>query len=290
MKSKGYEYTTYPRRFEGYKWYKPLIVGVLTAVLTLVAQLGLVLIGMLWGKFGMKGALDAMDRSSAAFFSGPGALMAIGGVAAMMGALALSARIVKDRPFSSYSSSRGGWNWGIFGRSMILAALIFGVLILTPTLLFPEEGADHVNRFTLIGFLLCTILVPLQAAAEEYVFRGLIMQTVGSWVKIPVIAIAVSSLLFAVSHSYGVYGIIAVLSHGLMYAVVTCYTKGLEAGSAAHIANNLLVFYLTGFGLQGTAESGLNSLIAVIIMSVLYVAAIIQLDRKYGWFSLSDPS
>ena len=32
-------YTTYPRRFEGYAWYKPLLVGLVFAVLYLILSL-----------------------------------------------------------------------------------------------------------------------------------------------------------------------------------------------------------------------------------------------------------
>jgi hypothetical protein len=53
---------------------------------------------------------EALSNSSAYFYSGPGLLMAVGGVAGMLPALALAERIVRGRPFSSYSSSRGGWN------------------------------------------------------------------------------------------------------------------------------------------------------------------------------------
>lgn len=31
-----HEYTTYPRRFDGYRWYKPLLVGILFVIFTLI--------------------------------------------------------------------------------------------------------------------------------------------------------------------------------------------------------------------------------------------------------------
>lgn len=104
-----YEYTTFPRAFVTYAWFKPLLVGLLTAVFALLIQGITYLISILW--LGSPELMrEALSNSSAYFYSGPGLLMAVGGVAGMLPALALAERIVRGRPFSSYSSSRGGWN------------------------------------------------------------------------------------------------------------------------------------------------------------------------------------
>ena len=289
QKDTTYEYTTFPLQFVSYKWFKPLLVGALVAVLSLVFQADVWLVGVaLLGD--METAREAVNRSSEHFFTGPGAFMAIGGIAITLPALAIAARIVRDRPFSSYSSSRGGWNWGVFGRSLALATVVFFLTTFGQALFFPEEGADGVIRFTVLGAVLCAVLVPIQAAAEEYLYRGLIMQTIGSWTRLPMVAVALSAIVFAVSHSYGVLGITSVFVHGLGFALLTWYTKGLEASSSAHIANNLAVFFCDGLGLVSNRDGGIDSLVIAVGMMVVYCAAVVLLDKKFGWFSCdTDP-
>ena len=280
----AYEYTTFPRRFLAYKWFKPLLVAIATAVLSLLFQSILTLACAIW-MGSMDLVMQVADRSHEMFFKGPGVIVAIGSVATMLPALFLGSCIVRDRPFSSYSSSRGGWNWSAFAKSLGVAAVVFGGLIVAQALFFPEEGADGVNRFNIIGLLLVLILVPIQATAEEYIFRGLLMQSIGSWTKRPVVAIVLSSILFAVSHTYGVMGLLGVFCHGLGLAFITRHTKGLEASSAAHIANNMSVFILSGFGLATTAEGGIASLVLTVVMMVLYCVAIVLLDKRFSWFT-----
>lgn len=284
MEQNAYEYTTFPRRFVTYKWFKPLIVGLITVLFAFLCQMmSLALAGLWLGDYNL--IREATERSSEHFFTGPGAFLAIGGVASLLPSLAIASRIVGDRPFSSYSSSRGGWNWGAFAKCLVLAAIVFGGAIVTDALLLPDPAADHVNRFTMIGLLVCLIAVPIQATAEEYIYRGLIMQAVGSWTNIPLVAMLISSVLFAISHSYGVFGIAAVLVNGLGFAFLTRYSKGLEASSSAHIANNLAVFLCNGVGLASSNESGLEGLIATTAMMTIYCVATVLLDKKYGWFT-----
>lgn len=280
----AYEYTTFPRRFLAYKWFKPLLVAAATAVLVLLFQLVLGVACAIWVG-GMDLMMESMNRSNELFFRGPGAIMAIGGVATLLPALFLASCIVRDRPFSSYSSSRGGWNWGAFAKSLGVAAIVFGVIIVAQALLLPEPGVDGVNRFNIIGFLAILILVPIQATAEEYVYRGLAMQAIGSWTNLPVLALVLSSLLFAVSHSYGVLGILSVFCHGLGLAFITQHTKGLEASSAAHIANNTAVFILNGLGLATSSEGGIDSFVITVVMMAIYCVAIVLLDKRFSWFT-----
>ena len=100
----SYEYTTFPRAFVTYAWFKPLLVALLTAAFTLMIIGITVLIGLLWlGDPGLMGEV-LTNSTSAYFYSGPGLLIAAGGVAGFLPALALAERIVRGRPFSSYSS------------------------------------------------------------------------------------------------------------------------------------------------------------------------------------------
>lgn len=280
----SYEYTTFPRVFVTYAWFKPLLVALLTAVFTLMIQGITLLICLLW--LGDPALMrEAMSNSSPYFYSGPGLLVAVGGVAGMLPALALAERIVRGRPFSSYSSSRGGWNWAAYVKCLVLAVIVFGAESVAMILGMPDAGADGINKFTIFGAVICIVVVPLQAAAEEYIYRGLLMQAIGSWTKLPALAVVLSAIVFGISHSYGVLGITAVGIQGLGFAFLAWYSRGLEASSAAHAANNLSVFISSGLGLASAGSGGIETVLISSGVMLLYCACIVLLDRKFNWFT-----
>ena len=276
-----HEYPTYPRRFISYRWFKPLLAGLLFAVIYLGSNVAIVLLGAL-NQGGLEsvmkiaGSYDTMDVSS-----GPGILLNLGSLAVAIPLLALTALIVRDRPFSSYSSARGGWDWSVFGRMMLLALLVCGVPNLVWILL--DHGPLN-NQFTIATFLLLTVMGPLQCIAEEYMFRGLIMQTFGGWFRIPVIAVVLQALIFMAMHPYNLTGKLTILATGCMMGLMAWISRGIEASSAIHIVNNMVAFYADGLGLGaiGSEVSSLD-LVVTLIIDAVYVAVLFVL-RKKGFF------
>jgi hypothetical protein len=94
------------------------------------------------------------------------------------------------------------------------------------------------------------VMTPLQAAGEEYFFRGWIMQVIGSWFRRPVVGLVVttvvSTVAFSAAHGspdlwiLGSIGCLAVAA-----CLATWRTGGLEAGIAMHAVNNVLAFVTT---------------------------------------------
>ena len=276
-----HEYPTYPRRFISYRWFKPLLAGLLFAVLYLGSNVAIVLLGAL-NQGGLEsvmkiaGSYDTMDVSS-----GPGILLNLGSLAVAIPLLALTALIVRDRPFSSYSSARGGWDWSVFGRMMLLALLVCGVPNLVWILL--DHGPLN-NQFTIATFLLLTVMGPLQCIAEEYMFRGLLMQTFGGWFRIPVIAVVLQALIFMAMHPYNLTGKLTILATGCMMGLMAWISRGIEASSAIHIVNNMVAFYADGLGLGAIgSEVSTLDLVVTLIIDAVYVAVLLFL-RKKGFF------
>ena len=265
------EYTTYPRRFAAYRWFKPLLVGALTVVFAAAAVIAVNAVGVLW--LGADGFAAAVDPTSRAFYEGPGALLYLARPAVLLPALAFAALIVRDRPLASYASSRGGWEWGMLAKCLALALVVCAVVTAIALAAAPDRSADGVNKLTFAGVVVLLLMVPLQAAAEEFAFRGLLMQSIGAWTTWPALALAASSCVFAVLHSYDAFGIAAVLVAGLAYAVVTWHSRGLEAAIALHTVNNLCTFLLQGLGLAGQA-AGPESLVVALAANIAFCAAL----------------
>ncbi len=144
------------------------------------------------------------------------------------------------------------------------------------------------NNFTVITFIVCLVLTLTQTFAEEYLFGGFLMQSFGSWFKIPVIAIILQSVLFILAHQqYDAVGLVAVFAAAFVYGIVTQYTKGLEASSAMHFANNYSIIFASALTLE-TLEIAPSVMDVVITIALLLItmAIIIFMDYRFNWFGL----
>lgn len=102
----------------------------------------------------------------------------------------------------------------------------------------PQHGAA--------AFLVVIVLTgPLQAVAEEVLFRGYLLQALGSVVAGPWFAVVASALVFALFHgTQNVWLFLDRFAFGLVAGLLVWRTGGLEAACAAHVVNNLLAFGL----------------------------------------------
>jgi uncharacterized protein len=141
-----------------------------------------------------------------------------------------------------------------------------------------------------LGWLLLVVFLttPLQSAAEEYVFRGYLSQTIAGWIRAPragpAVAAVVTAALFSWAHVPPDFlTFFDRFAFGLAASAVVSLTGGLEAAIVLHAVNNVLVFVLTGL-LGNGAESdatltGLAGLL-VVLLDVLAMAAYVALVRR----------
>lgn len=278
------EFLTYPRQFITYKWYRPVITGVLTGVILMIFIFILIIVtGMIAGggfqsiRDMVMGGYDTMD-----VYTAPGALLSLGNLALIIPALAIGNMIAGRRTFRSYESSRGGWDFGIFFKCLLTALILVAVPVACDCIFY--YGKSGAVQFTAIGLLVCLILGPLQCIGEEFMLRGFLAQILGSWFKAPVIAVILQAVVFASMHPYNIIGVTETLMFGLTAGVITWLTKGLEASSAYHICNNMAIFICTGFGYGAVkSESDIRSLVLSTIIGLVFLAAVI-ICRKRGMF------
>lgn len=182
------------------------------------------------------------------------------------------------------------WRWLLI--SLIPAAVVW-VGTLAVQLGIGAALGDELLPFStdvptyLLSVLIVVLLVPLQAATEEYLYRGVLLQSVGAWVRWAPVTIVVSAVLFGFSHAYDGWGILTVMVMGVGFAVVTLRTGGLEAGIAMHTVNNVATFVVTGtgmFGPTGITEDtgGPAGLIAQVVTVVLWVLGVEWFARRNG--------
>lgn len=132
----------------------------------------------------------------------------------------------------------------------LLLALVASLAIIATVLWVSQlrtAGAPHPQPS--FGWFLTVILLttPLQAAGEEFFFRGFLLPVIGSVSRQPWIGIVVSALLFALVHGTQDLPLFCDrLAFGLLAGWLVVATGGLEAAIAAHVANNLIAFISAG--------------------------------------------
>jgi membrane protease YdiL (CAAX protease family) len=171
---------------------------------------------------------------------------------------------------------RPGWLSSVAPRlrwRFLLACLPLAVVALVASLLVsmlvPTSGAtpesaslNDFTRTTRDFLLVIALLTPLQAAAEEYAFRGYLTQAFGSLSANRrlslVLAVLGPALLFASAHgAQSVPVFLDRFAFGVVAGILVIRTGGLEAAIAMHVLNN---FFAYGLALSfGDMTEALNA-------------------------------
>ncbi|WP_236067817.1 CPBP family intramembrane glutamic endopeptidase [Streptomyces brasiliscabiei] len=281
-----------------HRWWRPL-VG------TGVVFLGAVLVTLLvFGGGEIAGAvLDRPRDADGVVVWGP-----IGDTALLLLSLGLcipvvllAARWTGRRPAGTVASVAGALRWRWLGLCLAVALPVAGATLGLSLLLpgadvgAPEWTWAGATTF-LLGLATVCLLVPFQAAAEEYVFRGWLTQTVGAWCRSPWIAVVPQAVLFAAAHGWGTpWGFADLVVFGLIAGLLTIRTGGLEAAIALHVLNNLLPLGILsatvdGLGIEETAADMDWTMLALDVPLVaLYAAAVVWLARRRGVATQTTP-
>jgi membrane protease YdiL (CAAX protease family) len=140
------------------------------------------------------------------------------------------------------------WCWLGWCAGVAVAVLVLPMLVIT---LLTEDVSSWTPQPQWPALAAVVILTtPLQAAGEEYLFRGWIPLTIGSLFGAPrvggLVGGTVASLLFAFAHGQqDPWLFIDRFAFGAIACWLVWRTGGLEAGIAVHAVNNLSVFGFT---------------------------------------------
>jgi membrane protease YdiL (CAAX protease family) len=198
------------------------------------------------------------------------------------------------------SSVRPRLRWKFLFACAGLAVVALVVQVIVGQLLpGTDEGVGgKVNAFTgtsLAVGLVVLLTTPLQAAGEEYMFRGYMLQAFGSLFNNRWVAIIVTSALFALTH--GVQNpplFFDRFMFGLIAGWLVVRTGGLEAGIAMHVLNNFLAFGAAiAFGnLTGTLTVSHVSwwnIVLTLTQSGVYAVLVLWLARRMNLQTSTHP-
>ncbi|MEV8254120.1 type II CAAX endopeptidase family protein [Rhodoglobus sp. NPDC076762] len=283
---RSYPFHRLGRASANHRWWRPLVVAVVAIGFYLGFLLSLflplVIVALVFPAVGAwldesNDALDAIDLSDPVTF---GVVML--SIILMLPAIILANLLLGARPAGLLTSVAGRLRWRWFARCSGLAAAVcsggmlvsFGVGMLTGQ---PVMVAD-VNPNLALMLVLVLLLVPFQAAAEEYIFRGYLMQTIGTWLRHPAFAILLPVPLFIVGHDYELLGMIDVGIFAIAAGWLTWRTGGLEAAVALHIVNNVLIFALGAWGLLdvNASDSTVGGLVVSLAITIVFVFVVVR--------------
>lgn len=259
------------------------VYAALTIVLVIVTALVLV---------GSGASFDAWLDSMSADIStdDPGALLfQLVSIVLMLPCVLLSVAVVWRRHVGYLHSVAGHLRWSWLGWCTVLAFAVVGTALGLSIVLAAATGEslgfDAPGGRALLVLLVVLLVVPFQAAAEEYVFRGALLQLIGSWTRFAAIPVVATSLLFAAGHLYNIWGLLSVFLFGVVAALVTIRTGGLEAAVALHVANNVLLLTLDVLGLIDSSGEGAgmwNEVVPSTVMCLVFWGLVELSARRRG--------
>jgi membrane protease YdiL (CAAX protease family) len=179
----------------------------------------------------------------------------------------------------------------------LVATLVVSALLPTSTAAGGEVSTtanafdDTAKQFALVVLF----LTPLQAAGEEYAFRGYLTQAFGGFFP-TYVAVLGPALLFALAHgAQSAPVFFDRFAFGVVAGVLVVRTGGLEAGIAMHVLNNWLAFGLAlAFGDMGEALSPSGgtwwSIPVTLTQSLVYLGLALVVARAMGLSRTADPA
>lgn len=188
-------------------------------------------------------------------------------------------------------SQAGRFRWAVLRRAAVLALLVtgpaLGLSVAGAFLLADREVPGPVGS---VGWVLVVALlaVPLQAAGEEFLFRGYLSQAVAAWTGRArggaELAAVVSAVAWAALHGTDdLGGFLARVALGLLLSALVLRTGGLEAAVALHAVVASLVIVLTALlgegSLPGTSPEASGEVFVLVSAVGVVVAALLVARR-----------
>lgn len=288
-------------------WHLPVgTLGILVAGFMTVAALTVAVYVVWWASTGTEPELADGTGSDILFRNDTADLGAALGTIAAFLPIVLVAAVVIDRRRPGFLSSVAGrlrWRWLLMcvAPAIVTCAVSYALSVLVGSAIDdPDAEGTFVGWSAfIVPMLVVLILVPLQSAAEEYFFRGWLIQGIGAYTLetrrsrlarrlqplfgTPWPAIVVSGAVFVAGHGYTGWGIVDIFGFAALSGWLTVRTGGLEASIAIHVANNLFAFgFSAAVGDLGLEQGSVpwQYVLTDLVPLIGYAAVVVWLARR----------
>ncbi|MFC7455972.1 CPBP family intramembrane glutamic endopeptidase [Brachybacterium sp. GCM10030267] len=260
-------------------WWRPLLALLVTAAsfaaMGLLLAVPVVAVSLIWPGAApsemISDPLNPMDQ-----------VLGLGALALLIPAVLLGTRVAYGR-FGIAHSVLGRFRWGLLGRAALVVVPVYLLTGTAANLVLNRDGIalPPPTAGVLAAWLLALVLAPLQSAGEEYAFRVLPLQVLGTWLRWPVIGILAPVPLFVLGHGYTGLGRVEIALFAVVMGLLAWKTGGIEIPVLLHVANNWTLFVIAPM-IPGFTEQGEVSLPSMLLSAVpmLVLAAAL-----WWWFS-----
>ena len=286
-----------------YSWWRPVLGSVIcVAAFFVLSAVVFLVIASVWAIFQGGSWVDNVSANiDTEDLGAPGLLGLNLGIGSMILVTWFVIRFVhRMRPrWLSSVVPRLRWRFLAVCLGLAVVALVAQILV---GLVIPSQTGDELgsqlNSFTVataISALVVLLTTPLQAAGEEYLFRGYLMQAFGSFTGSRWVAILGTATLFALAHGTQNFPLFFDrFAFGVIAGWLVVRTGGLEAGIALHIINNFVAFgFALSFGDLSTtlnvSEVGWWNILLTVTQSVVYTALVLVVARSFGLQTRTRP-
>ena len=227
-------------------------------------------------------------------------LMLLAAVGILVGVF-ISTKLLHKNSIRELTTSREKIDWNRFFFAFLLWGTIVLFMYLPDILIF--SPSDYEWNFKPVPFLIllfiALLMIPLQTSAEEYFFRGYLMQGLGiitgnRWVPLFFTSIAFGLVHYANPEvdQLGNAIFIIYIGSGFIYGITTLMDEGLELSLGMHAANNILIALLvtadwtalqTHSIYKWTSEPGAISIFETLPAFIFYFVVLYIFNKKYGW-------
>lgn len=219
-------------------------------------------------------------------------------------ALYLWVKYIHKQPMLALTTTRKKMDWGrfMFGFGLI------GIVTVALTILdYYGNPESYVLQFEMVPFIILAVIaiifVPLQTSFEEYLFRGYLMQGIGTIARNRWVPLLITSVFFGGLHFFnpevdklGNVIMIYYIGTGLFLGIITLMDEGLELALGFHAGNNLVAALLvtadwtafqTNSILKDISEptAGVDVLIPILIVYPIFLGI---MAWRYKWTNWKD--
>jgi hypothetical protein len=219
--------------------------------------------------------------------------------AAGLGAIFFVVKVLHKQPIKELTTSRKKMDWGRFFFAFGLVAIF---AIATTLVDYYTNPQDYVINFQPKPFfmmlVIAVIMIPLQTGFEEYLFRGYLMQGIGTLFKNRWSPLIITSLVFGGLHFFnpevtklGNIIMFYYIGTGFLLGIMTLMDDGMELALGFHAGNNLITAVLvtadwtafqTNSILKDISEPSIGWEILIPVL-VVYPIFLFIMAKKYGW-------
>lgn len=209
------------------------------------------------------------------------------------------AKVLHNQPIRALTTARKKIDWG---RFFFAFGLVAAFSISVTAIDYFSNPEDYIWNFQAVPFLIlvviAVVMVPLQTSFEEYLFRGYLMQGIGTLAKNRWLPLILTSFIFGGLHLFnpevtklGNIIMIYYIGTGFLLGIMTLMDDGMELALGFHAGNNLITAILvtadwtafqTNSLLKDISEpsAGWDVLIPVLIVYPIFLWI---MAKKYKW-------